>query len=232
MELEVTWLVFFELVVLLYLLFWVLKGVAELPMRLFSRHRYKRQFKRWFQVILEFYKPLAILAIVIAFVSINYRVFGIIILVMGLVLFKHIRNYFNGIFFKINPLVDVGVNLVTGNDQGEIEKLMPLGLILKVQHGERYISYDTIEAQGFFVNQNIDGSMRKTLYINDAPNVTTVLDALFENPLIDFNQKPSIWTIPGESIQQLQITLEKGANIETVIDFLNQNNITTSQTKP
>lgn len=232
MELKVTWLVFFELIVGLYLLFLVLKGISKLSMQLFKRHRYKRKFKKWFEIILMFYKPLAILSIVAAFVIINYQIHGVMVLVTGIVLFKHIRNYCNGIFFKINPLVDVGVNLVTGNDQGEIEKLMPLGLILKVEHGERYISYASIEAQGFFVNQKKEGSMRKTLYLTEIGTTASVLDALFENPMIDFSQKPSIWTLPGETTQQLQLTLEKGAKIETIIDYLNQNNIKTSQTKP
>lgn len=232
MELEITWFRFVELIVGLYLLFWVLKGISKLSMQLFKRNRYKRQFKKWLEIILEFYKPLAILTVVAAFVIINYRIHGVMVLIAGIVLFKHIRNYCNGIFFKINPLVDVGVNLATGNDQGEIEKLLPLGLIMKVEHGERYISYATIEDQGFFVNQKVDGSMRKTLYLTEAESTAKVMDALFENPLIDFSQKPSIWTIPGETTQQLQLTLEKGAKIDTIIDYLNQKNIITSQTKP
>jgi hypothetical protein len=232
MDLEITWLVFFELIVGLCLLFLVLKGFSKLSMQLFKRHRYKRKFKKWFEIILEFYKPFAILTIVAAFVIINYQIHGVIVLVVGIVLYKHIRNYCNGIFFKINPLVDVGVNLITGNDQGEIEKLMPLGLIMKVERGERFINYTTIEDQGFFVNQKSDGSTRKTLYLIEAESTGTIMDALFENPLIDFSQKPSIWTIPGETNQQLQVSLEKGAKIETIIDYLNQNNIKTSQTKP
>lgn len=231
MEINMTWFDFFRLGIALVLLYLALQFLSKLVLKLFKRSLYRREIKHYAEIVNELYKPLALLTIVAAFVIINYKIHGVLVLVSGIVLFQHIKNYCNGIFFKINPLVDAGVNLVTGDYQGEIEKLMPFGIIIKTQHGERYINYSTIETEGFCVNQKTDGSMRKTLYLLETEKTNEVMDLLFDNPLINFNQKPSIWNIPGESIQQIQLTLEKGAKIESVIAYLNQFNIKSSLTK-
>ena len=231
MELQITWLDFFKLVLGLILLFFGLKILSKIAFKLFRRNSYKRKFKKWIEIIFELYKPLALLTIVAAFVIINYKVHGVLILAAGIILFQHIKNYCSGILFKINPLIDPGVNLVTGEYQGEIEKLMPFGIIIKVEQGERFINYSTIDKQGFCVNQKVDGSMRKTLYLLEPEKTDEVMDLLFESPLIDFNQNPYVWNIPGEKVQQIQLTLENGAKIESVIDYLNQFNIKSSLTK-
>jgi len=181
--------------------------------------------------LVELYKPLSILLALAAFILVNPIIHGVLVLIAGIIVFNYIKNYTNGVFFRINPLVETGVNLVTGEHQGEIEKLLLFGVIIKVDNGERFINYTTIDKQGFCINQKEDGPMRKTIYLLEPEKSNLIMDILFESPMINFSQKPSIWKIPGEPIEQLHLTLEKGAKVEALIDYLKQYNIKSSLTK-
>jgi len=231
MEPLFTWLDLLKLILLLVFGFMVLKFVSKNTNQFLSKTSFRRKLKNSLNDIVELYKPLSILLGLTAFVLIKPLIFGAMVLISAIVLFSYIKNYIHGVFFRINPLVEIGANLLSENYQGEIEKLLLFGAIIKVENGERFISYSNIEKQGFCINQKEDGSMRKTIYLLEPNKSKLVMDILFDNPMINFNQKPSIWKTPGESIEQLHLTLEKGAKVEALIDYLNQYNIKTSLTK-
>ena len=97
--------------------------------------------------------------------------------------------------------------------------------------GNRFINYSYIDDNGFSINQNDNASIRRTIYIYDQEKTTPILDLLFENPNVDFSNKPIIKKVPNEKTLQLQIALETGATMESLIAYFYQHNIKSSTTK-
>ena len=167
----------------------------------------------------------------LSFVAINYKVYGVVFLLFLVVTFTHIKRYIYGVLFKINPLVNIGSNITTGEFKGDISKFLFFGVVINEEVGNRFINYSYIDDNGFSINQNDNASIRRTIYIYDQEKTTPILDLLFENPNVDFNNKPIIKRVPNEKTLQLQIALETGATMESLLAYLNQHNIKSSATK-
>ncbi len=231
METNISWFSFFQITVLLITIYIFLRLLMGLLPQFLKR---KSVLNRTILVLnksIEIYKPFAILLLLLSFVSVNYKVHGILFLLFLIVTFTHIKRYIYGVLFKINPLVNLGANLSTGEFKGDISKFLFFGIVINEADGNRFINYSYIDKHGFSINQNDNASLRKTIYIHNQEMTSTILDLLFDNPIVDFTNKPFIKKIPNENIFQLQVALENGAKMESLITYLNQNNIKTTSTK-
>lgn len=231
MEANITWFNFFKIIALLIVIYIILILVLRFLPQVFKRKSVINKTTLVLNKAIEIYKPFAILVILLSFVSINYKVHGVLFLLFLIVTFSHIKRYLYGVLFKINPLVNIGSNISTGEFKGDISKFMFFGVVINEEIGNRFINYSYIDDQGFSVNQNDNASVRRTIYIYDQDKSTPILDLLFENPNVDFKNKPIIKKVPNEKTLQLQIALETGATMESLIAYLNQHNIKSSTTK-
>lgn len=231
METTITWSKFFTIIAILIVIYTFLVSVLLLLPYLFKRKSLLNKSNIIVKRVIELYKPIAFLSILLSFVSINYRVHGVLFLLFLMVTFTHIKRYLFGVLFKINPLVNIGSTISTGEFKGDISNFMFFGCVINEEIGNRFINYSYIDEHGFSIHQNDNASVRRTIYIYDQDKTTPILDLLFENPSIDFKNKPIIKKIPNEKIMQLQVALESGAKMESIIAYLNQHNITTSLTK-
>ena len=231
MEANISWFDFFSIIALLIIVYIILRLLLRFQPQIFKRKSVINKSTLILNKTIEIYKPFAILMALLGFVSINYKIHGVLFLLFLIVSFSHIKRYIYGVLFKINPLVNIGSNISTGKFKGDISQFLFFGVVINELDGNRFINYSYIDENGFSINQNDNDSVRRTIYIYDQEKTTPVLDLLFENPNIDFNNKPIIKRIPNENILQLQIVLENGAKMESLIEYLNQNNIKTSATK-
>lgn len=231
MEANITWYKFFTIITILVVVYIFLIIAARFLPYVFKRKSIQNNSILVLNRILEIYKPIAILIILLSFVSINYKVHGVLFLLFLIVTFLHIKRYLYGVLFKINPLVNIGSTISTGEFKGDISNFMFFGVVINEDIGNRFINYSYIDKHGFSIHQNDNVSVRRTIYIYDQEKTTPILDLLFENPNIDFNNKPIIKKVPNEKTLQLQFALESGAKMESLITYLNQHNITTSLTK-
>lgn len=231
MEANITWFNLFKIIVILIISYIFLILVLRFLPQVFKRKSVINKMTILLNKVIEIYKPFAILLVLLSFVSINYKVYGVLFLLFLIVTFSHIKRYLYGVLFKINPLVNIGSNISTGEFKGDISKFLFFGVVINEDVGKRFINYSYIDDQGFSINQNDNASVRRTLYIYDHDKSTSILDLLFENPNVDFNNKPIIKKVPNEKTLQLQIALETGATIESLIAYLQQHNIKSSATK-
>jgi hypothetical protein len=231
MEANITWYKFFTITAILIVIYIFLIIVVRFLPYVFKRKLILNKSILVLKRIIEIYKPIAILIILLSFVSINYKVHGILFLLFLIVSFLHIKRYLYGVFFRINPIVHIGSTISTGDFTGDISNFMFFGVVINEEVGNRFINYSYIDQHGFSIHQNDNASVRRTIYIYDQEKTTPILDLLFENPNIDFNDKPIIKKVPNEKTIQLQFALETGAKMEALIAYLNQHNITTSLTK-
>ena len=231
MEANITWFNFFTIIAILIIIYIFLIIVLRFLPQVFRKKSVINKASFVTNKVIEIYKPFSLLVILLSFVSINYKVHGILFLLFLIVTFSHIKRYLYGVLFKINPLVNIGSNISTGEFKGDISKFMFFGVVINEDVGNRFINYSYIDENGFSINQNDNASVRRTIYIHDQEKTTPILDLLFDNPNIDFKNKPIIKKVPNEKILQLQIALESGAKMESLIAYLNQHNIKTSLTK-
>ncbi len=231
MEANISWFNFLTIIAILIGVFILLRITSKLLPHIFKRKSVINKSTEVINKTIEVYKPFAILIVLLSFVSINYKVHGVLLLLFLIVTFSHIKRYIYGVLFKINPLVNIGSNMSTGKFKGHISRFLFFGIIINEHDGNRFVNYSYIDKNGFSINQNDNTSLRRTIYVHDQENTVPILDLLFENPNIDFKNKPIIKKIPNEETLQLQIALESGATMESLIAYLNQNNINASSTK-
>ncbi len=232
MESIFTWNDLFKLTVTLILLYVLLKLVVNIFVKLSKKTLTKRNVRNVSEKIFVFYMPIGISMLLIVYVGINLFAHGILILIFGLITFRHIRAYLNGVLFRSNPLVEKGRHLVFENYQGLIERLLPFGVIVSSTRGKRFINYTEIERLGFSIEKMEDEVHQKVLYLTMEETKIKLLDLLFENPLVNLHHSPILKKIPGDNQYKLQFTLEKGATAEEIIAFLNQYQIKATPHKP
>lgn len=231
MDANITWYKFFTITTtLIVILFFLVIVVRFLPY-VFKRKSTQNNPILILNKVIEIYKPIAVLVILLSFVSINYIIHGVLFLLFLIISFIHIKRYLYGVFFRINPIVNIGSTISTGEFKGDISNFMYFGVVINEEIGNRFINYSYIDQHGFSIHQNDIASVRRTIYIYDQEKTTPLLDLLFENPNIDFNNKPTLKKIPNEKTLHLQFALESGAKMESLIVYLNQHNIKTSLTK-
>ena len=231
MDTNITWFNFFTVIAAFIIFYVFLIIVLRFLPHVFKRNSVIHRVRLVLNKIIEIYKPSAVLFILLSFVSIDYKIHGVVFLLFLVITYSYIKRYLHGVLFKINPLVNLGSNISTGEFKGDISKFLHFGFIINEVDGNRFINYSFIDKNGFSINQNDIVSVRRTIYIYDQDKSSPILDLLFENPNIDFKNKPIIKKIPNEKTLQLQVALENGAKMESLLAYLNKNNIKTSSTK-
>jgi hypothetical protein len=226
-----SWRGLFYLFIGLLALYGIIKIVIRLIENSAKRNLANKQFIFWLRNSLLFYTPTAVIVFVLGFISINYITHSILILIIGVFGFPYIRNYLSGLLFKSNPIVNEGALIKATNLDGEIKRLMVLGMIVNTEHGEQYINYINLEEYGFTINSNKSSALRQTLYLKTSLTQDAILDILFDNPILNFEEKPSLKNGVDPEDLILKYTLESGATTKDLISFLNSKEIETNLTR-
>ncbi|RKS53037.1 hypothetical protein BC962_1282 [Gillisia mitskevichiae] len=226
-----SWKGLFYLFIGLLALYGIIKIVIRLIENSAKKNLTNKQFIFWLRNSLFFYVPVAVIVFVLGFISINYITHSILILIIGIFGFPYIKNYLSGILFKSNPIVSKGALIKSKDLEGEIKQLMVLGMIVNTEYGEQYVNYKNIEEFGFTINSNKSSALRQTLYLKTILTQDAVLDILFDNPILNFEEKPSLKNGVEPEDLILKYTLESGATTQDLISFLNSKEIETKLTR-
>ena len=135
MELSNNWTLFFKALVVVIVLWISLEVAMTLIPRWIKGTKKKRKFLMVSAILKRTYKILAIIALIIILVSINYILHGgllVVILVFG---YPYINSYLSGLAFQLNPLIDTGSTINTGIISGEIFRLSEAEWIGKITEG-------------------------------------------------------------------------------------------------
>lgn len=228
LETNISWILFIQIIVALIAGYYILKIAKRLIPQLFKRKSVSTKIRYSLSRVAEVYKPLSIVIAILCFVGINFKIHGIIILVAIILLYNYIKSYLNGVIFRINPMVEIGANIRTAEFHGQIMKFLFFGVFIREADRNRFINYSFIDQHGFSISQSVNTPIRYQINLIDVDNTTKVIDLLFENPIVDFGHQPVIKRIGNENSYELQISLERGGKIDTLMAYLNQHNIKTS----
>lgn len=225
-----TWKGFFALLILLVICYWLFKFIIYLTIHFTKKNATNKKITNQLNRALLVFKPLAVIFLLLDLISINPINHTIFLVAIGVFGYKSITNYINGIILKMNPLIEIGAVIDTNNYLGEIKKMIPLGIVINTETGERFISYNKIEKKGFSIKSNNNSLLRQTLYITMDYNKDKVLDLLFDSPLLNNREFPSIKNTKIDNVFKLQYSLEDGAMTEDLLQFLRTKNITSTTT--
>jgi hypothetical protein len=226
-----SWQGLFYLFIGLLAIYGIIKVVISSIENSAKKNLASKRFIFWLRNNLLFYTPFAVIIFTLGFISINYITHSLLILIIGIFGFPYIRNYLSGIIFKSNPIVSEGALIKSENLDGEINQLMILGMIVNTENGEQYVNYRNIEESGFTINSNKSSLLRQTIYLKTSLSKDSILDLLFDNPILNFNEKPSLRDGYEADALILTYTLESGATTEDLISFLIAHEIETSLTR-
>ena len=225
-----TWSGLLGLLVLLAVCYWILKLLTYIGERFAKKNVTNKKIISFLKKGMLFYKPIAISFLLLDFISINYITHSILLVFISLFGFYYIKNYVSGIFFRANPLVSKDAFITIGDFKGEVKSLQSFGLIINAEYGERFINYTEIENLGFAIYSNVNTKLRQTLYLRTQLTKEQVLNLIFDNPILDFGQKPTIKNSEIPQVFKFQYTLENGAATEDLTAFLHEIQIETSVT--
>ncbi len=223
-----TWQGLFWLLVVLIITFWCFKLLKYSLEQLAIRNVFNKQLLLFSDKAILFFTPIAVVILLLNFISINYISHSIILVIISVFGFSQIKNYINGLFLKSNPMIQTGSKIQVGEYIGDIKKFLLLGVKLNTENGVQYINYSTVSSLGFTVKPNTTSVLTQTLYLETDKTPEQILDLLFSNPILNYNQPPTINKTENKQLK-LQYTTENGASSKELIYFLEDNNIQTSQ---
>ena len=225
METGITWTDFLELLGVLLVLYWILKFLGSILRKLTRKTSTKRIIGLIFSKGLIVFKPIAAVLLSLAFIGVNYKVHGILFLIVGVLVFSYAKSYLNGIAFKTNPLVYKGAHVISGDHEGEMLQLLPFGILIQETGRKSFVNYSDLEKNGFSILSKGNDVLRTTLYLPEAVVDEVVLDLMFDNPLVSFKDVPTLEKVSGQATKKLLFSMEKGAKVDDVIAYLVQYNI-------
>lgn len=170
MRTPVSWFEFLAACVGLLLGFFLLRllnqVIARISFAWADQQHPVRFILRRLQVI---YEPAALLIVAAVFFLVRPISNGLILLLIILATFSHIRNYFSGILLTLQDSLAVGKYIRMDEVQGRVAKMGRLGLRLQTNEGRHYIDYTKLLAQGYalLAGEEIGGLYRMRISLRE-----------------------------------------------------------------
>jgi len=208
----------------------VLRFSNRLWPRAVSGNSIKGRIKQALHYLLTLYEPFVILVIAGLFTLVNPFLHGMMLLILFLAGFSHVRNYISGRIVRFDEGINPGVQLQSRDIQGIVGRLGNLGLHLKTHDGLYYISYSKLLADGYTLlsGEEVSGFYRlQVKALDEAANAsrttTQLSDLLATTPYIDWNHPPE-WLLhkEAESMPQVRILLREEQHLPELIQLMHE----------
>ncbi|MFT4762367.1 MAG: hypothetical protein ACI9XO_000742 [Paraglaciecola sp.] len=170
--------------------------------RIVQRAAFLRVFQGLIQRVIRYllllYEMLVIIILGSVFILINPFYHGILLAVILLIGFSHIKNYVSGRMIKLANEIKKGSSLQTNKMEGIVVGMNRLGLNLKTKEGIHFIQYNELMSNGYTIlaGEDIGGfyELKITAKEEDTKinHVTHVLDLLITAPYLDWHHKPEV----------------------------------------
>ena len=160
--------------------------------------RFQRPIKIVVLYFLLVFEPIVILLLSSAFLMINPIYHGLLLGLIMLFFYSHIKNYVNGRVMQFNASFTIGREIRTERLEGIIDKKDRLGLQIKTAKGVHFVSYSQLIKDSYMLLSGEDISGFYDLQIiPKEPNAkynyeAKLIDFLSTVPYLDWNHKPEI----------------------------------------
>lgn len=224
-----SWPGFFTLVAFQVGLFFLLQLADRLLAGTGNWGRVMGLIRRFIHYTLLIYEPLAIILIASAFVLINPPFHGLMLALVLMLAFGHLRNYISGRLLLLNPLFAPGRRMSNGDTRGIITNIGRQGISLQTQQGVEVVRYAQLVNHGFTVDpgDEIGGYFNLKISLTDkmlaAEPVQHFQDLLSSAPYLDRKHKPEISThLIDDKSFQVKVLLQEENHLYELISLIRE----------
>lgn len=178
--------------------------------------------------LLLIYEPLVIIILVSAFILINPLFDGLLIGLLLIAGFSHVRNYTSGWLILADSNIAVGKKIKTGDLQGIISDLGRLGLHLQTRDGIHYISYSKLQKDGYAViaGEEIGGFYYLKITPTDEQkagnHLIRIIELLASAPYVDRNHKPELLANKIENCLEARVLLKEETHLFELLALIEE----------
>ena len=137
---------------------------------------------------LTVFQPLAFIIALSVFVFINPLLHGVIIGLVLIFSFLHLKNYLSGRLVLLDGTITPGKQITYNSISGTISRCGHLGIMVLTKDGIHHISYSNLLSKGYTITPDDPGSHSCKLvvsYQDEKLPLKTLRDLLSESPYID-----------------------------------------------
>lgn len=202
----------------------------------------KDKLKNVLRVILDrtliLYEPVFILIVISILVMIKPAFHGLIIGLVAVFTYNHIRNYVHGRFIMSDRSLKSGRRIKIGNQEGIITDIGRLGLTLRSDEGLHYLPYHILYSKGYVLSSGEKIGGYYHLYVRpdqtreELPSLEHLKDIIIASPYIDTDHTPEIGqNISSDGGINVKLLVKEEDHIQDLIDMLAEQGFTSTISK-
>lgn len=176
--------------------------------RLPSAQEWQRTTERLLSYFLLLFEPLAVLVLGSYFVLIHPFFHGLIVLLLLVTCFQHLKNYFGGRVVRFDSAIRIGNRLSSQEETGLITRIGRLGLRLQGNDGIHFLDYNRLLKEGYTLLNSDDSGSFFALHVSSNNEGTPqeekrLRSLLIVNPFLDWQHEPQITPSTAEDTDWL-----------------------------
>lgn len=209
---KASWGNLFIIAIALLIFYFALQFFNRIIRRASFLRVFQKPIQRVIRYLLLLYEMLVIIILGSVFIMINPFYHGLLLGVILLIGFSHIRNYVSGRMIKMANEIKEGGSLQINKMEGSVANLKRLGLNLKTKEGIHFIQYSELMSNGYTILAGEDIGGFYELHITATPkeeekkvnHATRLLDLLITAPYLDWHHKPEVAVKDGGNPNDLE----------------------------
>lgn len=209
LSIQFSWTYLFTMGLFLLALFFALKFIDRLLDKASFLGRWQLPAIRAVRYLLLVYEPLALILVGGIFVLINPVFHGLLLTLLFLSAFTHLRNYVAGRVIQMDHHIDRGSRLRAGDIEGVVLEMGRLGMQIQTKEGLFHLTYARLLTSGYTLisGDEIGGFYQLRISPKEADNKgrhqQQLQQLLVTAPYLDWNHKPEV-TVLDDDAQQLE----------------------------
>ncbi len=202
-----TWTNFLLIALVFAALYFALQFLRRLSEQFTFLGRHQHAYQKIVELLLLLFEPLAVIVLASVFILINPIFHGLIMALLLLIGFSHVRNYLSGRIILANHNIAIGERLRSGTSEGVIFSLERLGLNLQTNEGLNQLSYSSLLTNGYTIlsGEEIGGFYQFVISPKEekgkANHLVYLRDLLATTPFIDWNHLPELYENDESPVQ-------------------------------
>ncbi len=195
---QFSWANFLTIAVILFALYFFLQFIHQILERFNILGSFRKHLKKWIYHLLLVYEPLVLLILGSVFILVHPTFHGLLMGLLLLVGFPHVKNYMSGRIVQFDNAIGLGKQISTQDLKGLISSVGRLGLKLSTNKGLSFVSYSQLLKNGYLLasGKEIGGLYKLKISPNEPKEkvdyVLQLMDLLATTPYLDWTHKPTL----------------------------------------
>ena len=226
---EFTWLRLLTAAIILLALYVVLRSARQYIPQIPFLRAYAQQIQSAIHALLLVYEPMVLVVLGSLFVLINPYHHGLLMGLLVIVGFSHMRNYMSGRLIQLGNTLAPGKQVAIGDMQGIILKMGRLGLNIQTSEGWHFMGYSELFRNGYTLisGEEIGGFFTLKISPKDAEmqqlQAAEVMDHLLTVPYLDTQHKPEILPQEAENAPLVvRVTVREESHLHDLMSLIRE----------